>query len=275
MVKEDPKVKSFLRWVGGKNWLAKNITEYLPEIFNNYHEPFLGGASIFLSINPNGKKYLSDLNSDLISCYIQIRDNVEEVICFLKSLKNSKQSYYKEREIIYTNPAEKASQFIFLNKTSFNGIYRVNKSGLYNVPYGFRENVNFVNEDNLRIVSNRLNKAFIKVQDYYSSISSVKENDLVFLDPPYTVAHQNNGFIEYNQKLFSLEDQERLAIYLQKVEDLGAYFILTNAAHPIIKKIYRGRGKIFELSRKSLIGGIGAKRNIISEYLISNINKIK
>ncbi|MGA1978410.1 MAG: Dam family site-specific DNA-(adenine-N6)-methyltransferase [Bacteroidales bacterium] len=263
-------MEPFLRWAGGKTWLKKIINNYLPETFHDYHEPFLGGGSIFFHINQRGINYLSDFNKDLIFTYTRVRDDVEEVINFLKQFKNTEKDYYKIRGTIFDNPNQIAAQFIYLNMTSFNGIYRVNREGKYNVPYGHRYTIDFIQEDNLRLASKKLIGTSIKHMDFGEAIRFVKKNDFVFLDPPYTVAHSNNGFIGYNQRLFSLDDQYRLADNLRLLNNIGAKFILTNAFHERIEEIYEGTGNFISLERMSLIGGKGATRQNIKEYLIKN-----
>jgi DNA adenine methylase len=184
-------VKPFLRWAGGKSWLIKHLSEYLPKAgFNSYHEPFLGGASVFFHLKPT-KSFLSDLNKDLIETYIAVKDNVEEVISELLKFENTKEFYYNVRHQSFNNPSKKAAQFIYLNQTSFNGIYRVNLQGIYNVPFGYRTK-DFCMPEVLRTASQALLRAELKHADFSASIENVKENDLVFLDPPYTVTHNNN-----------------------------------------------------------------------------------
>jgi len=262
--------KPFLRWAGGKNWFLKYLPKFLPEKFNNYHEIFLGGGSVFFSMNNNGKYYLSDLNCELIDTYIQVRDNVHAVIDEIKKYKNNKEEYYRLRNKTFSADYQKAARFIYLNMTSFNGIYRVNKNGEYNVPYGSRTTIDYVQEDELIAASTKLKKVTLRSQDFEKSLSFVKAGDLVFIDPPYTVAHERNGFILYNQKLFSLNDQIRLSSQLKELDKIGAYYIVTNAYHSAIKDIYKDVGNFQILTRKSLIGGKSALRMDIKEYVITN-----
>lgn len=274
MIKERKNIeiaKPFLRWAGGKRWLIKHIHEIQKLNIDNYYEPFLGGASIFLNIENYNKASLSDLNYELIETYIALRDDLEAVISTLEKFENSEQEYYKIRNTNFNETFEQAAKFIFLNKTSFNGIYRVNQKGQFNVPYGFRNNLNdLVDRKNLDLVSNKLKGVNIKCQDFSEISTTIKKGDFIFLDPPYTVAHENNGFIQYNQKIFSLDDQIRLSKLIGKIKEIGAYYILTNAKHDAILEIYKGIDKPIILSRNSTVGGIGARREIFNEYIFSN-----
>jgi DNA adenine methylase len=263
-------MEPFLRWAGGKTWLRKEILDFVPKAYNGYHEPFVGGGSIFFTLEHNKGCYLSDLNPELIDTYKQVRDNVEKIITYLKKFKNTEIDYYKIRGSKFQDPAKRAARFIYLNMTSFNGIYRVNRQGVYNVPYGRRYTIDFVQEGILRLSSQKLQNTEVECLDFETALAKVKKNDFVFIDPPYTVAHSNNNFIGYNQKLFSLEDQYRLAKVLGSLETIGAKFVLTNAYHKTIKEIYSGIGKFIVLKRMSLIGGTGATRGYIKEYLVKN-----
>ena len=147
----------------------------------------------------------------------------------------------------------------------------VNSSGLYNVPYGNRINVDYVTEQMLLNVSKCLQGVHLKTSGFENCLNNVKNGDLVFLDPPYTVAHENNGFIEYNQKLFAWEDQERLKVFTENLMEIGAYFILTNASHTSIKDLYSNIGNIKRLSRNSQVGGRNKTRRMYNELIISNI----
>lgn len=274
MIKDNNNIESirpFLRWAGGKRWLLKHITEIKKLEIDCYYEPFLGGASIFLNIDNYNKAILSDLNYDLIETYCSLRDDVKSVIEILEKFNNNEQEYYRIRNTNYDNPLDRAAKFIFLNKTSFNGIYRVNQKGQFNVPYGFRTNISdLVDKKNLELVSNKLKDVDIKCQDFFELSTTIKKGDFVFLDPPYTVAHENNGFIQYNQKIFSLDDQIRLSKLIEKIKEIGAYYILTNAKHDAILEIYKNIDNPIILSRNSTVGGIGARREIFNEYIFSN-----
>jgi DNA adenine methylase len=272
MNEEIKKIKPFLRWAGGKNWLIKHIETILPSIvFNNYHEPFLGGASMFLSIGYRHRSFLSDLNTELIETYIALRDYPEELIQELQSYKNNEKFYYSIRNSKPSDIISKAARFIYLNQTSYNGIFRVNLKGEYNVPYGFRQK-DFCEPSVLRNVSLKLQNCHFRSCDFAEIQANIYEYDLVYLDPPYTVSHSNNGFIKYNQKLFSLKDQYKLSLFIDTLKAKGAYYILSNAYHPKIREIFNKNDTIIELHRASLIGGKKASRGQIKEFIFTNLN---
>jgi DNA adenine methylase len=263
-------ITSFIRWAGGKSWLVPYIKEIVNGFeFNNYFEPFMGGASIFFAINTPGKCFLSDVNEDLVNAFSAIRDDHKKVISFLNNYTNDEESYYRIRGSEVTDKYEKAARFLYLNANSYNGLYRVNKSGKYNVPYGKR-NVP-VNLERLEEVSVRLQGVEISCHDFEVSKEKIAKGDLVFLDPPYTVSKENNGFIAYNSTLFSLDDQYRLGGLIDYINQQGAYFILTNAAHEKILEIFEHKGRLVTLERSSLIGGKNAYRGKVQEYIFTNI----
>ncbi|QKJ29365.1 Dam family site-specific DNA-(adenine-N6)-methyltransferase [Mucilaginibacter mali] len=269
-----PKLKSvtrpFLRWAGGKTWLVKYLTKVKESKFNNYHEIFLGGGATFFFLKPQNHSYLSDLNIELIKTYQTLKDDVEGVIRELKNFRNEEAYYYKVRETVFNDKLEQAAQFIYLNQTSFNGIHRVNTRGKYNVPYGFRKK-DFLDSEGLRAASSALFNTTISNGDFYSTIDNIKAKDLVFLDPPYTVSHNNNGFIEYNEKIFQLSDQRRLSRMIDDIKKKDAYYILTNAAHNTIKEIFEKGDTRIELTRANAIGGAKAQRGQTSELIFTNI----
>lgn len=264
-------IEPFIRWAGGKTWLVpfmKQLTQDLK--YKNYYEPFLGGAAVFFSLTPPKHAYLSDINADLIATYTAIRDIPDDVIQALQLLQNTEEDYYRIRETEPTALADRAARFLYLNQTSFNGLYRVNNQGKYNVPYGYRKKLNY-DVERIRNASVKLQGVRLECSDFAARKYRVKAEDLVFLDPPYTVSHNQNGFIKYNQKLFSIEEQYRLSAYIDYIRQKGAYYVLTNAAHETILEIFNKGDRVITLDRNSLIGGKNSKREKISEYIFTNI----
>lgn len=263
---------SFIRWAGGKSWLVPFVNELIEGLeFKNYHEPFMGGASVFFSIDKPEKSFLSDVNNELVLTFCAIRDNPKRVINYLKELKTDADSYYAVRDSKPQGKYQRAARFLYLNTYSFNGLYRVNRKGEYNVPYGQRGNAT-INYQKLLEASGKLAGAEIACQDFEKAKESIHQGDLVFLDPPYTVSKKSNSmFIKYNSKLFSLDDQYRLGKMVDYINEQGAYYILTNAAYPIILEIFQDKGRVITRERDSLIGGKNAYRGKVQEYIFTNI----
>jgi len=265
--------KPFLRWAGGKNWFISHFLELIKDLdFNNYHEPFLGGGSVFFSINNDNKNYLSDFNDDLINCFKQVKEQPKLLISTLIDFPQNEEFYYKIREKNFNSELKMAARFIYLNKTSFNGLYRVNSMGKYNVPYG-KKKFDITNISELiESCSLQLKNTELVSADFKEFIHNVKKNDLVYLDPPYTITHNNNGFVKYNEKLFSFVDQQRLSILIDQIRKRKAYYILSNAYHPDVKKIYDKFGdKVISLNRTSMIAANSQSRENYKEYVFTNI----
>lgn len=277
MVKRQTKyIKPLLRWAGGKNWILKYIDQYLPKEFKNYFEPFVGGASIALFLKQNNKLknkvFLSDSNRQLINFYKTIQKYPDQIISELDKYKNEKEEYYLERDKNYLSDIECAAQFYYLNRTSFNGIYRENLKGEYNVPYGHKKYKILFDKEQIKNVSRLIKGMNFNYGDFSQNYNKLQSKDLIFIDPPYTVAHENNGFIKYNQKIFSWEDQKRLKDFVLYVEKVGAYYVLTNAYHLSIQDLYKNIGRQVILERPSVIGGRNATRTSYKEILITNID---
>jgi DNA adenine methylase len=265
-------LRPLLRWAGGKRWLLPNVSALIAAVeIHNYHEPFVGGAAVFFGLGIGAKAYLSDLNINLIDTYKQVRDDPEEVWRFLRRYKNTEGFYYAARSAKPRLDASRAAQFIFLNHASFNGIYRVNLAGQYNVPYGHRTSYNPPQLDDLRHASARLRSAVLGVGDFATAVENISAGDLVFLDPPYTVAHNHNGFVRYNDKLFSFADQHRLSKMIDMIRAQGAYYILTNAAHHSIAELFEKGDRRIETLRKNAVAGAAAARGTATEYLFTNL----
>ncbi len=273
-MKDVENIKPIIRWAGGKSWLTRSIDEYLPSDFNNYFEPFLGGGAMYFYLKSNnkilGNSYLSDINRNLINAYKQVKSNLEPLIQELDKHVNSKDYYYDIRSTIFNNKIENASKFLYLNRTSFNGIYRENLKGEYNVPYGFKIYKELFDFENLAKASKLLKGTYLSVSDFKPRLNKPSDSDLVFIDPPYTVAHSKNGFIKYNQKIFKWEDQKDLNRTIDTLTKRGVFVILTNAFHESISKLYSSNLNQIEISRSSQVGGIGAKRGEVKEYIFTN-----
>jgi DNA adenine methylase len=269
---EDITTQSFLRWAGGKRWLLHHLPGILGSLeVGRYHEPFLGGGAVFLGTQIATEAYLADLNEELIETYIQVRDNPDLIADQLGTHVNTAEHYYDVRASCPQDPVGRAARFIYLNHTSYNGIYRVNLKGEYNVPFGNRVYGGLPTAEHLNAVSRKLSRAFVAVSDFETVLENVEAGDLVFLDPPYTVAHNNNGFVKYNQRLFSFDDQARLSGVIDSVRDRGAYYILTNAAHESIATLFDKGDLRLELTRGNSVGGNKAKRGSATEYIFTNV----
>ena len=261
-----------LRWAGGKRWLLPVIRRLVgSREFAAYHEPFLGGASVFLGLQEFPSAHLRDANSELISTYRVIRDSHAAVAEKVATFTNDAETYYAARAADPEDKIERAARFVYLNHTSFNGIYRVNLAGVYNVPFGGRKWVNIPTAQHLSEVASKLRRASLRSGDFARSLDAIGEDDLVFLDPPYTVAHNNNGFIKYNQRLFSFDDQRRLSQFIDEVKVRGAYYILANAAHHSIATLFDKGDLRIETNRRNSIGGANAVRGGATEYLFTNL----
>jgi DNA adenine methylase len=265
-------MEPFLKWAGGKRWLITQANELLPDRhnINRYLEPFLGGGSIFFHIEPK-KAILSDINDDLINAYIIIRENWSELYDILTKYNklHTQDFYYKMRSTKPRIALKRAARFIYLNRTCWNGLYRVNKKGEFNVPIGTKTNV-ILGEDKFDIIATLLKSATLEVCDFELTINKAEENDFIFVDPPYTVKHNLNGFVKYNETIFSWNDQIRLKKALTKAIDRGAKVLITNANHKSIEELYKNYSKIYLLNRASVIAGKSEARGIYSELAIKS-----
>lgn len=263
------KVTPFLKWAGGKRWLASSIATPVLSVDKRYIEPFLGSGAFFFSVAPK-KSLLSDMNPELIEVYDVVKNNHRVIADRLEKHQkfHSSEYYYKVREEIPSNQIDRAARFIYLNRTCWNGLYRVNRFGKFNVPIGTKTNV-ILDSDNWDVVSAALAEAEIKSQDFEESIESARAGDLIFADPPYTVKHNNNGFIKYNESLFSWRDQIRLRDCLRRAGERGAIVISTNAAHDSVRDLYENGFGMQVLERASVLSGNAAYRGKFQELFIT------
>jgi DNA adenine methylase len=256
----------FLKWPGGKRYLADRIVKHFPAAHGRYYEPFVGSAALFFAHRP-ADAVLADKNAELIACYEQVRDNCEAVIRRLRKLKNSTADYYRIRAKEPTDGAWRAARLVYLVKLAFNGIYRVNSStGKFNVPYGDHEGRVVFEPEKLRRASRLLQGSKLLVADFEVALADAGEGDLVYLDPPYTVAHNSNGFLRYNTRLFSWEDQVRLANCAQVLADRGCHVVVSNACHKSIRSLYSSF-RVHRIIRSSRMAADNTYRRRIAEYL--------
>lgn len=261
--------RPFLRWAGSKQRLLPSITPRLPESFSNYIEPFIGAGSIFFLLQPD-RALLADSNQALIETYRAVRDNPKKILEYLEHFDPlDKDLYYEIRSREYAGRFQRAAQFIYLNRAGWNGLYRVNSKGEFNVPYGNPKTANLVEPTVLLSCSVALRKSGVElaVQDFRPSLSVAAENDLVFLDPPYVTGHNNNGFVDYNEKLFSWNDQIDLAKLAKSIHAAGSHVLVTNAHHETLLSLYDG----FQydlLSRHSTLASLKAHRRPTNEVLL-------
>jgi DNA adenine methylase len=233
--------KPFLKWVGGKKQLIPQLLNFIPESFNKYIEPFVGGGALFFELS-HSKSVISDSNEELIITYQAVRDDVMGVISALESFSNDEQYYYLMRALdpFKLSKVERAARLIFLNKTCFNGLYRVNKKGQFNVPYNKAVGKNFLDRETLIGASKILEYAKIVPGDYKSILTRyARKGDFVFLDPPYQPIAKYSDFKRYTKKFFYEKDQVELAEDFKRLIDRGCKVILTNSAHPIIFDLYK------------------------------------
>lgn len=258
-----------LKWPGGKRALLKELLALSPRFDGRYFEPFLGGGALFFALQPE-KALLSDTNRELIECYEHVRDDPRDVLRRLRAMPNTKSEYLRVRASKPTSPAGRAARFIYLTTLSFNGIYRVNLAGQFNVPYGWKKHLDVAQEDRLEAVSKALKGRRLLAADFAVAVESAKDGDFVYLDPPYTVAHENNGFLKYNAKVFSWTDQKRLAAVALDLAKRGCSVIVTNACHQSIRSLYAGMTQIV-VSRPSRIAASAEHRGSVNELIITNI----
>lgn len=292
------KAKPFLKWAGGKGQLIKEIETYYPFIDSNikkYAEPFVGGGAVLFDILNKydlEEVYISDINKELINTYLVIRDDVEELIELLYKFQNEfiplndeqRKSYYMEKREKYNTieiknnkkNIDKAGLMIFLNKTCFNGLYRVNKRGFFNVPMGSYKNPLICDEKNLLIVSQKLKKVTIVCGDYKNASDFIDENTFVYFDPPYRPITDTSSFLSYTENLFDDDKQVELAEFVNLIDKKGAKIVVSNSDpkntdqnDDFFENIY-SKQKIKRVNANRMINSKAESRGKIKELLISN-----
>ncbi len=293
-------IRPFVKWAGGKSGLISQLRNFYPfELENNeinrYIEPFVGGGAILINILQKynvRESYAFDINADLINCYNVIKNNVEQLIDelktkqdeFLKLNTEERSAYFYDVRKEYNSYTirenevniKRASEFIFLNRTCFNGLYRVNKKGEFNVPCGKYKNPTICDEDNLRGLSDLIKDVQFQCGDYKESEKYIDNNTFVYFDPPYRPLSDTSGFTSYSKEDFNDENQKQLAQYFRELNEKGAKLMLsnsnpknTNENDDFFEKLYNGFN-INEIYAKRMINANAKDRGEISELLITN-----
>ena len=275
-------VAPVLKWVGGKRQLFETFKPLFPKKFSAYCEPFLGGGAVFFNLQPR-KAYINDINKDLMLVYEVIRDDVESLIEILSVFENESDFFYavrdldRDKEIFpQLSRVERAARIIYLNKTCFNGLYRVNNAGEFNSPFGSYRNPNIVNAPTLRAVNKYLNSAEIVLTatDYADVLSEIPRNTFVYLDPPYAPVSTTANFTGYTKGGFNQDEQIRLRDCCNELTERGIKFMLSNSDTELIHELYNGYNyNIIQVKARRIVNSVASKRGDVNELVIMNYGK--
>lgn len=262
--------KPFLKWVGGKRQVMPHLLAALPKKFNRYFEPFVGGGALFFELQP-AQAYLWDSNAELIDTYIVLRDDVEGVIRHLKKHVYSKEHYYhvRSRETNRLSPAGRAARMIYLNRTGYNGLYRVNSKGQFNVPFGRYNNPLICNKEKLRIVSDCLTNVDLQTASFERVLSVAQKGDFIYLDPPYIPLSKTSNFVAYQKIGFGMDNQESLANVFEQLHNRGCCLMLSNSDVPWMKRRY-GQFNIKRISATRNVNSKASQRGKVGELIVTN-----
>lgn len=268
-----PAPRPFLKWVGGKTQLLDQMEPLLPATFGRYFEPFVGGAALFFDLRSKermtGPVVLSDVNAELVDCYLAVRDRVDAVIRALRAHRYASDHYYEVRA---QNPADlslarRAARTIFLNKTGYNGLYRVNRSGQFNVPFGRHTRPSFCDAANLRACSRALSGVSIEVGDFSTVLEQAKKGDFVYFDPPYVPLSPTSTFTAYVPGGFGEAEQRKLAKVFSKLAARGVHVMLSNSDTPLVRELY-GDYRIDTVYAARSVNSNAARRGKLREVVV-------
>lgn len=269
----------FVKWAGGKTSLLHQLLRHVPMDLSDYYEPFLGGGALFLGVCARTTKFnvhLSDTNEELISAYSAIKEKPEELIRLLSrfqeeydSSSNKSSYFYRKRAWQPDGPIESAARLVFLNKTCYNGLYRVNSKGKFNVPFGRYKKPRIINSYTIKAISHLLNstKAELRCIDYQDALATCKKNDFIYLDPPYQPISETSNFTDYTSSGFSEKNQEELAEIFMRLVDRGCVVLLSNSDTPLTRYLYRD----FEMKKVNVnrpINSVGTGRKGYRELIV-------
>lgn len=273
-------IKPILKWAGGKRLVFPEIKKRLPEHYNRYFEPFVGGGYVLFTLQPE-EYFINDYNTELINLYKEIMDKPKQLISELKKFSNTKENFYDvrewDRDLVKYNKlssVKKAARIIFLNKTCYNGLYRVNSEGQLNAPFGNYKNPLICNKELITNISHFFNntKPHFSTGDFYDVLKNVKKGDFVYLDPPYDPISSSSSFTGYSINGFTREDQIRVKEFCDKVDEKGAYFMLSNSCTKFIKDLWTDSHNyiIDEIMANRSINSKGDKRQKVKEIIVTN-----
>ena len=277
--KNNPLVQPFLKWAGGKRQLLPEIRKRVPRKYKLYFEPFLGAGAVLFELQPK-TALINDVNKELVNCYRVIKESPEELINHARTHPVNEKYFYQLRSLdrdpgfSELSSLERASRIIYLNKTCYNGLFRVNSQGQFNVPFGNYSDPVIVDEVVIRAVSKYLNEATVDISsdDFKSALSGAARGDFVYLDPPYDPLSDTSSFTGYNLHSFDRDEQERLKEVCDELDSRGCKVLLSNSATDYIRGLYSdsSRYSVIEVDASRNINSVGASRGKISELLISN-----
>lgn len=276
--KTNPLTRPFLKWAGGKRQLLPQISELVPKM-NTYYEPFIGAGAVLFHLQPK-KVVISDTNAELINCYYMIKDNLNELIEDLNGHKNEKEYFYSIRELDRTpdyqklSDVGKSSRIIYLNKTCYNGLFRVNSQGQFNTPFGRYKNPKIMDETVLKAVNKYLNSSDVTIlnSDFEEAVSTAKKGDFVYFDPPYDPISDTSSFTGYDINGFNKDEQKRLKDTFEELTNKDVKCMLSNSKTPFITKLYKEYETI-DVSAIRSINSNASKRGKIEEILVLNYGR--
>jgi DNA adenine methylase len=262
--------RPFVKWAGGKRQLLADLLRYVPDGPHRYFEPFVGGAALFFAVRPT-HAVLADVNERLVRTYRGVRDDVETVIQLLKKYPHDSKFFYRFREADADSgtDAEVAAWFIYLNKTGFNGLYRVNRSNRFNVPFGRYKNPTICDEVNLRACSSALAGVELLVEDFEVIVAPAKSGDFVYFDPPYVPLSATSSFTSYTSLGFGAADQARLRDTARKLKKRGVHVLLSNSSAPFVRDLYGSGFQVIEVSATRSVNSKATARGSIAELVIT------
>lgn len=263
-----------IKWAGGKRQLMFELLKNMPKTYNRYFEPFIGGGALFFELQPENA-YISDVNEELTNLYSIIKNNPNELIEDLKKHEVSKEYFLQIRSVDRDNKYKKlndiqrASRFIYLNRTCFNGLYRVNSQGQFNVPFGHYKNPRIIDEHNLLNCSKLLQKTEIKNTDFSEILNHVKKGDFVYFDPPYVPLNETSSFTSYTKDGFDIDMQFKLRDVCDELDSMGVKFLLSNSDTPLVNELYENYN-IKKVFASRAINANANGRGKITEVLVRN-----